>query len=85
MQFTSARKSKTISVTDFLHPLEREDSIGLRSRRDGISDDVNIQAAVDEVDGRRDDADVGLDPAQDDRVDLGGQRLLNDNNIIILA
>ena len=46
---------------------------------------MNVQAAADEVDGRRDDADVGLDPAQDDRVDLGGQRLLNDNNIIILA
>ena len=46
---------------------------------------MNVQAAADEVDGRRDDADVGLDPAQDDRVDLGGQRLLNRNKIKIIA
>ncbi len=54
--------------------------VKLTPRRDGISDDVNVESAVNKVNGGRNDANVSLDPAQDDRVDLGGHACLNNKH-----
>ena len=62
------------SGTYFFHPFKSQDSIGGRPARDGVGDDVNVETTRNEIDDRRDDADVRLDADDDESVDRRERR-----------
>ena len=64
----------TTILTNFFHPLERENSVGHRPTRDGVGDDVNVEMSRDEVNDACNDANVSLDADDDDRVDRRRRR-----------